>query len=432
MDKRVWKVIGLLVALALVFVIGAAAGGGVVFAATKANMPDGAQVVVPDQADPEPGVVIVSVAPDSPAAEAGINRGDILLEIDGQAVEGPRQMTRYLFDLEPGDEIELTVLHGDDERTLTAVLGDQDGRPYLGVTPCVGPPAEPMVKTLRMAQPGARVIEVAPDSPAEDAGLEVGDLIITVDGQELDGESSLTDLIAEYAPNDTVTLDVQSPGEEPREVSVQLGEHPEKAGVAYLGVGYLPTPHMQPFEGRPLPFRGPHPEMPPFDDNFLFALPKGDFEGGAVVRRVAEDSPAEAAGLKRGDIVTAVDNEPVYGPEAMVDAVADHQPGDVLELTLHRPEDGETVEIEVTLVEHPEEEGVAYLGVVIGGVFITQGFGDEHGPPMLRGRDRRFQFELPLDPDELPFHFDFENQPNRFHFEPPHDDCCDDEFSNEI
>ena len=89
MDKRMWKVIGLLVALALVFVIGAAAGGGVVFAATKANMPDGAQVVVPDQADPEPGVVIVSVAPDSPAADAGIERGDILLEIDDQAIDGP-------------------------------------------------------------------------------------------------------------------------------------------------------------------------------------------------------------------------------------------------------------------------------------------------------------------------------------------------------
>jgi S1-C subfamily serine protease len=351
MDKRVWKIIGLLVALALVFVIGAAAGGGVVFAATKAIMPAGAQVVVPDQADPEPGVVIVSVAPDSPAADAGIERGDILLEIDGQTVDGPGQMMRYLFDLEPGDEVELTVLHGDDERTLTVVLGDQDGRPYLGVTPCTdGPPAESTVKLLRMAHPGARIIEVAPDSPAEDAGLEVGDLIITVDGQELDEESNLTDLIAAYAPNDTVTLEVQSPGEEPREVSVQLGEHPEKAGVAYLGVGYLPSPHMtQRFEGGPLPFRGPHSEMPPFDDDFLYALPKGDFEGGAVVRRVAEDSPAEAAGLKRGDIITAVDDEPVDGPEAVVDAVASHQPGDVLKLTLHRPEDSETVEIEVTL-----------------------------------------------------------------------------------
>ena len=118
MDKRLLKVLGLLAALVVVFVIGAAAGGGIVFAATKAIEPDGTQLVVPDQADPEPGVVIVSVASDSPAAEAGLKRGDILLEIDGKAVAGPGQMMRYLFDLEPGDEIELTVLHGDAERTL--------------------------------------------------------------------------------------------------------------------------------------------------------------------------------------------------------------------------------------------------------------------------------------------------------------------------
>ena len=69
------------------------------------------------------------------------------------------------------------------------------------------------------------------------------------------------------------------------------------------------------------------------------------------------------------------------GPEAVVDAVANHQPGDVLKLTLRRPEEGETVEIDATLAEHPEEEGVAYLGVVIGGVFISQGFDDDHGLP---------------------------------------------------
>ncbi len=113
----------------------------------------------------------------------------------------------------------------------------------------------------------------------------------------------------------------------------------------------------------------------------------------------------------------------------MVDAVADHQPGDVVTLTVYRPEDDETLEIEVTLAEHPEEEGKAYLGVFIGGVFMTQGFEGQYAPPMLRGRGRGYEFKLPFDPDKLPF--DFKVEPHWFHFETPPNDCCDGEFSNE-
>jgi S1-C subfamily serine protease len=417
MNKRVLKILGLLAALALVFVVGAAAGGSIVFAASKAFNPDTEQLVLPAQADPEPGIVIASVAPDSPAAEAGVERGDILLEMDGEAINSPLELSRYLFDLEPGDEVELQVLHGDEERTLTATLGDRDGRPYLGVIPCASRSAELTRMTLRMAGPGARIIEVIPDSPAEDAGLEVGDLIISIDGQALDGERSLADLIADYAPDDSVTLEVQSPGEEPREVSVQLGEYPKEAGAAYLGVKFLPTPHIGTVEGRRLPFDAPDFEMPPFDGEFFFVRPEGDFEGGAIVGRVAEDSPAEAAGLQRGDVITAIDEQPVDHPESVVDAVADHQPGDVMTLTVYRPKDDETIEIEVTLAEHPEQEDKAYLGVFVGGVFITQELEGEQGPLIPRGRGRRFEFRLPFDPDELPFDRDFEIAPLRFHFE---------------
>ncbi len=416
MNKRVLKILGLLAALALVFVIGAAAGGSIVFAASKAFNPDAEQLVFPAQADPEPGIVIASVAPDSPAAEAGVERGDILLEMDGEAVNSPLEMSRYLFDLEPGDEVELQVLHGDEERTLTATLGDQDGRPYLGVIPCASRSAELTRMTLHMADPGARIIEVVPDSPAEDAGLEAGDLIISVDGQALDGERSLADLIADYAPDDSVTLEVQSPGEEPREVSVQLGEHPQETGAAYLGVQFLPASHIGTVEGRRLLLDAPNFEMPPFDGEFFFVHPEGDFEGGAIVGRVAEDSPAEAAGLQRGDVITAIDEQPVDHPEAVVDAVADHQPGDVMTLTVYRPKDDETIEIEVTLAEHPEEEDKAYLGVFVGGVFISLGFDGEQGPAMLKERGRGFEFELPLDPDKLPFDCDSEIEPLWFNF----------------
>ena len=127
---------------------------------------------------------------------------------------------RYLDELEPGDEVELALLHGDDLRTLTATLGDRHDRAYLGLVPCGGLHKEIEVD-VRVGVPGAVVVEVMPDSPDEEAGLQESDVIVAIDGQELDAENNLADLIADYEPGDSVTLKIERPGEETFEVTVE-------------------------------------------------------------------------------------------------------------------------------------------------------------------------------------------------------------------
>jgi len=218
MNRRVLKIVGWLVALALVLGVGAVAGGGIVYAMTRAN--ESIRLVSAEQLDPnpEPGIVIASVAPDGPAAEAGVVRGDILLQVDDEAVDNLAELMRALRAYEPGDEVALTVLHGDDERTLTATLGDRDGQPYLGLVPCAGLPRSGHRVTVHTAGPGATIIGVEPNSPADLAGLQAGDVIVAVDGQELGSENNLADVIATYEPGDTVTLKVKQPGEDTRDV----------------------------------------------------------------------------------------------------------------------------------------------------------------------------------------------------------------------
>jgi len=91
------------------------------------------------------------------------------------------------------------------------------------------------------------VVYVEPDSPAEEAGLQEGDVIIAIDGQELSPEHNLAEVVASHKPGDKVTLEVKpAEGEqESREVTATLGEHPDEKGVAYLGVRYraFPTVH---------------------------------------------------------------------------------------------------------------------------------------------------------------------------------------------
>jgi S1-C subfamily serine protease len=379
----------------------------------------------------ETGIVIVSVVPDGPAAQAGVARGDILLKIDDQTVDRPADLARYLAKLEAGDEVTLTVLHGDEERTLTATLGER--QPYLGLVLCSepGPLVAVEIPPLRL---GAAVTQVVPGSPADAAGLQEGDIIIAVDGQQVDVENDLADLIAAHRPGDEVMLEVQRPGEdEPLEIEVALGAHPDDEDRAYLGVSYLPRPRVEWFrEDVPLPktWYIPRPLDRLFPEGMPFVLPPDrDLTQGVIVRAVAEDSPAADAGLEEGDIITAVDGEPLAGPQALVEAIADRKPGDTVTLTVYRRDAGEEQEIEVTLAENPEREGAAYLGVTVGGFFQLRRFEGE-GPfrrffdfdraPIERDdwpRLRLFGFPLQLRQffKEFPFK-EWDRLPQRFEF----------------
>jgi S1-C subfamily serine protease len=426
MSKRIWKIVGWIAILTLVLGVGAAAGGGIVYAMRRTNGP---VICLPrDEAlsdELEAGIVIASVAEDGPAAQAGVARGDILLQIDDEAVDDFGELAGVLEGYEPGDEVQLRVLHGDDERTLTATLGDRDGTAYLGITPCTGLPGPGRMVTIRGEAPGALIVHVEPDSPADSAGLQAGDVIVAVDDQDLDTENTLADVIASHEPGDTVTLEVKEPGEESRDVTVELGEHPEEEGVAYLGVKYRSAPPFFGLEGDVLPFERRWLHVQPFSH----ALPGVEAKQGVIVRSVTEDSPAAAAGLQRGDLITAIEGEPIQGPQDLVDAIGEHKPGDQVTLTVLQSGEEEEREVEVTLAEHPEEEGKAYLGVQIGGFVHVSKI--ERGERSDGREPRQFFYDfdweaplddLPFDPDAMPHHFEFHFPPGLF--EGDEVDCC--------
>jgi PDZ domain-containing secreted protein len=239
---------GGVLAFLLVLGIGAAAGAGITYAAMRGHR-DGRSVtirldddhgpVIPSEARNLKGIVIGSVVDGGPADQAGVVRGDVLLQVNGETISDFAELMAILDGHERGDEVQLTVSHGDDERTLTVTLGERDGMAYLGIVPCMDALWPAPVVTAHAEGPTV-IVYVEPDSPAEEAGLQEGDVIVAVDGQELSPERSLAEVVASHKPGDKVTLEVQpSEGEqESREVTVTLGEHPDEKGVAYLGVRY--------------------------------------------------------------------------------------------------------------------------------------------------------------------------------------------------
>ena len=89
---------------------------------------------------------------------------------------------------------------------------------------------------------GAFVTEVVPSGPADEAGVEKGDVIIALDNRAFDQRQGLSELIRERDPADEIVLTVVRPGEEIEvfEIDVTLGRNRDDDGnvVAYLGVFY--------------------------------------------------------------------------------------------------------------------------------------------------------------------------------------------------
>jgi S1-C subfamily serine protease len=87
---------------------------------------------------------------------------------------------------------------------------------------------------------GAAVTNIEPNSPAEKAGLQVGDVITAVDNTKIDANHSLSDLIQTHKPGDQVALAVTR-GSQSLTLNIELGAAPQSNTSAYLGIRFAPS-----------------------------------------------------------------------------------------------------------------------------------------------------------------------------------------------
>jgi serine protease Do len=134
--------------------------------------------------------------------------------------------------------------------------------------------------------------------------------------------------VAYLPPSETgaVNIGFAIPSDTAASVADQLIETGEVSS-AYLGVG---TTDLSP------------------EDAERFGLP---VESGAIVEQVEPGSGADAAGVRRGDIIVRLGDDPIDNAGDLFGALRDYQPGDTVELTIVR--DGEEQTLDVTLGERP-------------------------------------------------------------------------------
>ncbi|HEX6886401.1 MAG TPA: Do family serine endopeptidase [Planctomycetota bacterium] len=155
------------------------------------------------------GALVSQVLAGTPAAEAGLRPGDIVLRLDGTAVQDSRELSERVAALAPGTRAELVLLRDGAEKELTLELGERpsreerianslrpEGRDAAALGLRLGdlPPA--MAREHDLAG-GALVRSVEPDSPAARAGLVPGDVILSVGRHEVDSAAAAEEHLAE-------------------------------------------------------------------------------------------------------------------------------------------------------------------------------------------------------------------------------------------
>jgi membrane-associated protease RseP (regulator of RpoE activity) len=236
---------------------------------------------------------------------------------------------------------------------------------------------------------GVGITQVIQDSPADKAGLKKDDVIVRFDGDNVTSVRKLNRLVAEVAPDQTVKLNISRSGGE-QEVAVTIGKRNDAFNTMEHFKGLEGLKGLDKLQGLDQ-LRDLEKSMPPGanvwkwegqgpgKDGMIFAFGNhrrigvstmqltgqlaeyfgiGDGKG-VLVTSVSDDSPAAKAGLKAGDVITAIDGEKVDGAGDLARGINKKKDGDVT-LTVIRNKNQRTVTVT------PKDAPVPQPGTIVG------------------------------------------------------------------
>lgn len=217
------------------------------------------------------GVAIEKVLENSPAAQAGLQAGDVIVKFENEEVESVRKLSRLIAEVAPDHQVKLTILRGGSQQEITATMGKREmPTVFNGNFKMENLPSLPKMPDM----PKTPLVQVMPPNGK-------GDVFIWKN----DSENGFF-----FGANRQIGISVSS-------LTKQLGE--------YFGAA----------DGK-----------------------------GLLINDVRENSPAAKAGLKAGDIITEVDGKEIKNNADLIRAINEKKEGDVT-LTIIRDRNRQTVQV---------------------------------------------------------------------------------------
>jgi S1-C subfamily serine protease len=227
------------------------------------------------------GLVVNQVTRDSPADRAGLKKGDVILTYNSRTVTTPEQLRDMVRNATPGRSVALGIWRDGARKSLDVKLGDvadnsDDDSPDAPVPPT--PPIAPK----------------APGSPhSTKVWSDDGDVRMWIDGRELTDDEIKARMQDMKTKMKSLDGDMDGPGP-------HVYVAPRAPSRGRLGV-----------------------RIDELNDDMAQAL--GVTDKGALVREVIEDTPAQKAGIRAGDVITRVGGDKVEDTDDLTRALRDRQ-----------------------------------------------------------------------------------------------------------
>jgi S1-C subfamily serine protease len=313
------------------------------------------------------GIEVLEVAPGSPAESAGLRPGDVLIAVNGRALQPTQPLGPQIVGLQAGVPVPLTLIR--EGVTQTLVLTPR-ARPSATPAPLPSntpPPGGAWVGFgLVEDSSGVRIEKVVDGSPAATVGLRKDDIVTLMDGAAMKTVGQVQAFLSGKAAGQIIKITVTR-ANQPLEFTLTLGQAPAPMAVPTTSAPPAASPENPPTAAPPTA-APPAPRPTPTVDPSL-GLPTGQrvplgvgyevvtdalakernlpVTEGALIIAVTPGSPAALSGLLVGDIITEVEGDKVDAKRTLPLRMLPYTAGDTVILTVIRA--GQTLRVLVTL-----------------------------------------------------------------------------------
>jgi len=165
--------------------------------------------------DEEKGALVSDVVAGGPADEAGIERGDVIVAVDGKEIKEMKELPYLIASIPVGKTVTVDVIRKGESESIQVTIGELEAEGEKPVVSKAGPRLGMVVDeiTPELARrfgledtAGVIVVEVQSNTPAEEAGLQPGDVILEIDQGMVKGLDDFKRKLDSYKAGDTILM----------------------------------------------------------------------------------------------------------------------------------------------------------------------------------------------------------------------------------